>query len=107
VIKTIKENSAEQYIEINTLSVLVPVYNSEKTIEPLVEEIIVTLEPHFNNIEIILVNDGSKDASQEICIGLADKYDFVKFISLRKNFTYHNAVLCLTYVTGDFENHHL
>ena len=83
------------------ISVCIPVFNSEKTILRLVEEVKNKL--YRLNLEVILVNDGSKDASEEICIGLADKYDFVKFISLRKNFTYHNAVLCgLTYVTGDY-----
>jgi len=83
------------------ISVCIPVYNSEKTILKLVEDVKDKL--HDYNLEVVLVNDGSKDASEEICIGLVDKYDFVKFISLRKNFSYHNAVLCgLTYVTGDY-----
>jgi polyisoprenyl-phosphate glycosyltransferase len=83
------------------ISVCIPVYNSEKTILKLVEDVKDRL--HNYELEVILVNDGSKDSSEEICIGLSDKYDFVKFISLRKNFSYHNAVLCgLTYVTGDY-----
>lgn len=83
------------------ISVCIPVYNSEKTILKLVEDVKDKL--HNYELEVILVNDGSKDSSEEICIGLSDKYDFVKFISLRKNFSYHNAVLCgLTYVTGDY-----
>ena len=83
------------------ISVCIPVYNSEKTILKLVEDVKDKL--HNYELEVILVNDGSKDSSEEICIGLSDKYDFVKFISLRKNFSYHNAVLCgLTYMTGDY-----
>jgi len=83
------------------ISVCIPVYNSEKTILKLVEDVKDRL--HNYELEVILVNDGSKDSSEEICIGLSDKYDFVKFISLRKNFSYHNAVLCgLTYMTGDY-----
>ena len=103
MIKTIKENSAEQYIEINTLSVLVPVYNSEKSIEPLVEEIIVTLEPHFNNIEIILVNDGSVDSSHDYVLQVQkNNPEIVKYLRLARNFGEHNAVMCgLNYTTGE------
>jgi len=103
MIKTINDSSAEQYIEINTLSVLVPVYNSEKTIDPLVEEIIITLEPHFNNIEIILVNDGSVDSSHDCALQVQKKYPkIVKYLRLARNFGEHNAVMCgLNYVTGD------
>jgi len=82
---------------------LVPVYNSEKTIDPLVEEIIITLEPHFNNIEIILVNDGSVDSSHDCALQVQKKYPkIVKYLRLARNFGEHNAVMCgLNYVTGD------
>ena len=82
---------------------MVPVYNSEKTIDPLVEEIIITLEPHFNNIEIILVNDGSVDSSHDCALQVQKKYPkIVKYLRLARNFGEHNAVMCgLNYVTGD------
>lgn len=84
-----------------TLSVVIPVYNSESTLEPLVNTLLKVagqFEP-----EIVLVNDGSKDNSEFICASLAAKYSCVKFISLRKNRGEHNAVICgLNYCTGDF-----
>ncbi len=83
------------------ISICIPVYNGAKTIEKLVEEILKNLKKY--ELEIILVNDGSKDNSEEICISIAEKITFVKFINLRKNFGEHNAVLCgLNYVTGDY-----
>ena len=46
------------------ISIIVPVYNAEKTLE----RCIVSLQEQLHsNIEIILVNDGSRDASLEIC----------------------------------------
>lgn len=86
-----------------TLSIVIPVYNAEKTIYELVEELINTLSSNYL-LEIVLVNDNSKDRSEEICISLFKKYKkFVKFYSLSKNFGEHNAVMAgLTKTTGDY-----
>lgn len=45
-------------------SVVVPIYNIEKYLEKCIESII---NQSFKDIEIILVNDGSKDRCYEIC----------------------------------------
>ena len=46
------------------ISVIVPVYNAENTLERCVNSII---KQTYSNIEIILVNDGSKDSSLSTC----------------------------------------
>lgn len=46
------------------ISVIVPVYNSERTLKTTIESII---NQSYTNLEIILVNDGSTDKSLEIC----------------------------------------
>ena len=46
------------------ISVVVPVYNAEKNINKCIESI---LEQSYRDIELILVNDGSKDNSLKIC----------------------------------------
>lgn len=46
------------------VSVIVPVYNAEKTIIRCVESI---CKQSYRNIEIILIDDGSSDKSYEIC----------------------------------------
>lgn len=46
------------------ISVIVPVYNSEKYLERCIDSI---LHQTYKNIEIILVNDGSEDRSKDIC----------------------------------------
>jgi undecaprenyl-phosphate 4-deoxy-4-formamido-L-arabinose transferase len=86
-----------------SLSVIIPVYNSEKTINRLVEELIKNLGLTFK-LEIILVNDNSRDNSEEVCISLFEKYkETVKFYSLSKNVGEHNAVMAgLNKVTGDY-----
>lgn len=83
------------------ISICIPVYNGAMTITALVEEVKKTL--HKYEFEIILINDGSKDNSEEVCVNITKQYDFVKFIALRKNFGEHNAVICgLNYATGDY-----
>ncbi|EDZ62241.1 glycosyl transferase, family 2 [Sulfurimonas gotlandica GD1] len=83
------------------ISICIPVYNGAATIALLVEEVKEKLNEY--ELEIILINDGSKDNSEDVCVDISKKYDFVKFIALRKNFGEHNAVLCgLNYITGDY-----
>jgi len=50
------------------LSIIVPVYNSEKSLKKCVESI---LTQTFSDFELFLVNDGSKDKSPEICDAFA------------------------------------
>ncbi len=85
------------------LSILIPVYNSEKTIGRLVEELIENLGSHYK-LEIILVNDNSTDNSEKVCISLFDNYkETVKFYSLSKNVGEHSAVMAgLNKAKGDF-----
>ena len=52
------------------ISVVVPVYNVEKYLEQCVNSII---NQTYDNLEIILVNDGSKDKSPYLCDELAKK----------------------------------
>jgi glycosyltransferase involved in cell wall biosynthesis len=74
------------------LSVVIPVYNSEKTIAPLVEKLQSTLAEI--SFEIVLVNDGSRDGSERVGKQLAVTYPNVRFISLRRNYGEFNAVMC-------------
>jgi len=86
----------------NFISIIIPVYNSSKTINILVERIKETLSNKLI-FEVVLVNDGSKDNSYEKCRELSKKYNFVKFINLSKNFGQHNAILAgLHFVKGNF-----
>lgn len=83
------------------LSVIIPVYKGAKTISKLVESLHEDL--HTFDFEIILVNDGSPDNSEKVCIELATIHENLNFISLRKNFGEFNAVMCgLNHVTGKY-----
>ena len=52
------------------ISIIVPVYNAESTLDRCISALI---EQTYQNIEIILVNDGSVDHSLEICRHYAAK----------------------------------
>ncbi|MGI8906602.1 MAG: glycosyltransferase family 2 protein [Candidatus Sumerlaeaceae bacterium] len=83
------------------LSVVIPVYRGERTIAPLVTEVLEKLVAY--DPEIVLVNDGSPDGSEAVCEELAHKYASVKFISLRRNFGENNAVMCgLNFVEAEY-----
>lgn len=61
----------------NMLSVIVPVYNTEKYINQCLDSLI---GQTYKDIEIILVDDGSTDSSGSICEAYAQKSDRVKVI---------------------------
>ena len=63
------------------ISIIIPVYNSEKTIEVLVDEIIKVLDKNYE-YEVVLINDCSNDQSEEKCKNLVKKYAFVSLFSL-------------------------
>ena len=50
-------------MEKEKVSIIIPVYNSEKMLEKCIESVI---NQTYKNIEILIVNDGSKDKSLEI-----------------------------------------
>ena len=58
------------------ISIIVPVYNSEQTLNRCIDSI---LGQTYRNFELLLINDGSKDRSGEIC----DEYA-MKAIELRE-----------------------
>ena len=65
------------------ISIVVAVYNAEKTLKKCVDSL---LNQTYNNIEIILVNDCSKDNSLDICNEYSKANDNVKVISNDRNY---------------------
>lgn len=84
------------------LSVVIPVFRGERTIGPLVHALVDHLAGS-HELEIVLVNDGSPDNSAAVCRTLAQRFEFVKFLNLSRNFSEHNAVMAgLNHTTGDY-----
>lgn len=84
------------------LSVVVPVYNEEESVEPLIQETRAVLEPLGKSYEIILVDDGSSDATYPILSRLHEKGPGIKVVRLRRNFGQTAAVAAgLAYAKGE------
>jgi glycosyltransferase involved in cell wall biosynthesis len=76
-----------------SISVVVPVYNSEKTLTPLISRLETVLREASSAFEVILINDCSRDGSWEVVRTLADKHSFVRGLNLMRNYGQHNALL--------------
>lgn len=60
------------------ISIVIPIYNSEKYLEECIESII---KQTYKNLEIILVNDGSTDNSAKICVDFSKKDSRIVFLN--------------------------
>jgi glycosyltransferase involved in cell wall biosynthesis len=76
-----------------SLSVVIPVYNAGKTIDPVVAELIATLDQAGYDFEVVLVDDGSRDSSWQHLTALCALDERVRAISLMRNYGQHNALL--------------
>ena len=88
----------------NTVSVVVPVYNSRDSLEELCLRIDRTFAALGRDYEIILVDDSSKDDSWKVLKRLQAEHEGkVKIIQLMRNFGQHNALMCgFHYASGNY-----
>ena len=85
------------------LSIVIPVYFNEENLEDLYEDLSKKAFPHLDDYEIVMVDDGSGDASWRIMneIRMKDP-DHVKCVKLSRNFGEHAALLAgFNICTGD------
>src|SRR5258706_9493684 len=75
-------------------SVVIPVYRSEHTLDPLIERLAQVLPNVADTYEVVLVNDGSLDNSWSVIERLAKQWNWVRGINLMRNYGQHNATLC-------------
>lgn len=76
------------------LSIVIPVYNSEKSLPELARRLAVVLPALARQYELILVNDGSCDGSWKTISALSSQYAWIFGIDLMRNYGQHNALLC-------------
>jgi len=62
------------------ISFIIPLYNAKRTLERCVYSVI-SQGLKEREFEVILVNDGSNDGSEAICLDMAAKHDFIRVIS--------------------------
>jgi dolichol-phosphate mannosyltransferase len=68
------------------ISVVIPVYNEQDSLETLYAEIAATALDHDLDLEVVFVDDGSTDDSWARIRGLAERYPAVRGIRFRRNF---------------------
>lgn len=85
------------------VSILVPIYNSSAFMHLLMQAIDDERTKNNWNLEVVLVDDGSRDKSYEKIEELSLKYSYIKGIKLSKNFGHQIAVkTALSHCTGDY-----
>ncbi len=81
-------------VRATSISVVIPVYNGEKSLPILAQRMEPVLSELTTRFELILVNDGSKDDSWNTIKRLAIQHPFIIGVNLLRNFGQHNALLC-------------
>jgi len=77
-----------------SVSVVVPVYRSKKTLAELHRRLTAVLSQHGETFEIVLVEDCGGDGSWQLIQELARADGRVRGIQLTRNYGQHNALLC-------------
>jgi undecaprenyl-phosphate 4-deoxy-4-formamido-L-arabinose transferase len=75
------------------LSIIIPVYNEESNLIPLMERLYPVVTGTGRPFEIIFTNDGSRDRSLGILRRMVDEYPGVKLVEFNGNFGQHMAIL--------------
>lgn len=74
------------------ISIVLPAYNEENNIEPVIQKIKSVLAKSDYTFEIIVVDDGSTDSTLKKIRDLAEVDARLKYISLSRNFGHQNAL---------------
>ncbi len=85
------------------VSILVPVYNEEENLPILIGRLLAVAATIDKKIEIILVDDGSRDRSRELILQAAEQHpDQIIGILLNRNYGQHAAIMAgFEYSTGE------
>lgn len=81
------------------VSIVIPIYNSEKSINKLLEKLV---SQKYENIEIILINDGSTDNSKKICLGWTKKDLRIKYIEIENGGVSNARNIGISEATGEY-----
>jgi putative glycosyltransferase len=84
------------------LSIVTTLYRSAPTIEEFYRRALAAAEPITDDIELVMVNDGSPDDGLDLALALHRADPRVVVVDLSRNFGHHKAVMTgLAHATGD------
>lgn len=81
------------------VSVIIPVYNVDQYLRHCLESVVFQ---SYSNKEIILINDGSTDCSQEICEEYVRRYPFIRLINKENEGLSEARNVGILHATGDY-----
>ena len=85
----------------STISVVIPCHNEAENLPVLLDQLLASLGP-LGRLEIICVDDGSRDNTFAVMFDASQRYDQVKYVRLSRNFGHQAALRAgLAYSTGD------
>jgi len=85
-----------------TLTLLVPVFNEEESVETFVSQIDAALPALKDQLEILFVNDGSRDRTREVIETLISRDPRITLLNLARNFGKEAAMTAgLAHARGD------
>ncbi|HIW10091.1 MAG TPA: glycosyltransferase family 2 protein [Candidatus Rikenella faecigallinarum] len=76
------------------ISIVIPVYNEEESLTPLMEWVARVMKEHGFSYEVIFVDDGSTDSSWEVITRLKGEYASIRGIRFRRNYGKSPALYC-------------
>jgi len=79
---------------ISSCSIVIPVFNNQKSLDKLVQELVTVLKRDVKDYEILFVNDGSQDQSWTVIEDISHRFEYIHAFDLSRNFGQHNALLC-------------
>lgn len=68
------------------LTIVVPLYNEEDSVEQLYSSIIEAVEPEGYGVEVIFVDDGSRDRTLAVASSIAAKDERLRVVEFRRNY---------------------
>jgi polyisoprenyl-phosphate glycosyltransferase len=74
------------------LSIVVPVFNEEDNIQPLLDRLVPIVEKY--DYELIFVDDGSRDSTSDKIKEKAEGNNHIKLLSFSRNFSHQAALSC-------------
>lgn len=74
------------------LSIIIATYNMEQYLRRCLDSLLIDDEQTFNKLEVLVINDGSKDASSEIAHEYQDKYPDVFRVIDKENGNYGSCI---------------
>ncbi len=85
------------------LSIIAPMFNEEDVIEAYLEHTLAVLKRHYQDYELLLIDDGSTDKTAALCLPYLEQNPNIRLISFSRNYGHEIALTAgLEHATGEY-----